>query len=854
MQRLLSDVAVVELAEGVVGGYCGKMFADLGADVVKVERPEGDPLRRLPWGPTAPDGTRRSGAFLHFATNKRSVVVDPSSPGAVDRLWSLLAEADLVIEAPERGSLASYGLSWEQVHERLPRLVVVCITGFGATGPYAGYGWSDLVAQAASGTMLLQDDPDQDPVKLPGHLASCMVANIAALGGLGGVLAARASGVGSFVDCAASEALATQPLKATWLLAYQYWAGNLVGAPGTSAASTLIPMGVFPCGDGHVAMMSTPQQLEELLDVLDDDDLRAAFARPDAFERPETKEAIDAALYPWLFARTRAEITAAAQARGWPLAGVNTPEEVLRADHLHQRGFWVHVDDPVAGAVDLPGPPTRFAEGGFSVRRLAPSLGEHDAETAREVGTTGTGDGAARDETSGVASVGSVAVPATPPLAGVRVVDLTAVWSGPYATMLLADLGAEVIRVENPFVLPPTTKGYQARPTLASAGALGDLYGPRDPERPDRPYNRHAMNNSLARNKLSVTIDTRQDEGRELLYRLVERSDVVVDNFKANGLARIGVQLSELQRRNPRLVVVRMPPTGTTGDWAHYTGFGAQFDGLSGLLWLCGHPDADLVQTPWTTYMDGASGPAAAFAAVAALRYRDATGRGQVVEVVQLENVVQHLGDVMVDAQLGVPPARFGNRDRAYAPQGIYRCRDDEPGGDRDDGPGERRWLAVSVTGDREWAALAKVVGRPELADDARFADPPSRQAHHDELDELLAGWAAGEDAVEAFHALQAEGVAAAPIMSTAAFSEDPQIRARDWLQPLHSPDVGTYRHPGLPYRGVPQVWSHGSPSLGQHNDYVYREILGVSDEDFERYRAAHILADDYLDPDGRPC
>ena len=828
MRHVLSDLAVLELAQGFVGGACGKLFADLGADVLKVEPPGGDPLRHEPTGPTAPDGTRRSGALLHLLTNRRGIVLDPDDPAHTARLWRLLERADLVIESPGAGGLADHGISWDELHERLPGTSVVSVSGFGTTGPYAGFRSSDLVAQAVSGAMLLQHDAEQDPLKLPARLGSAMLANLAALGGLGAVLAARAGGSGTFVDCAAIEALATQPMKVTYLLALQYRNGVPVEAPASTL--TLIPTGVFPCGDGHVAMMSTPQQLQEMLDVLDDDDLRAAFARPDAFERPETKEILDAALYPWLLSRTRAEITAAAQERGWPLAGVNHPAEVLEADHLHQRGYWVHVDDPIAGALDLPGPPARFAEGGFALRRLAPGLGQHDAEI-------GDGDGW-RPPAAAAASSGA---PARPPLEGVRVVDLTAVWSGPYATMLLADLGAEVIRVENPFVLPPTTKGYTPRPMLSNPGALGSLYGPPVPDRPDRPWNRHAMNNSLARNKYSVTIDTRRAEGRELLMRLVEQADVFIDNFKANGLARIGIQLSELQARNPRLVIVRLPPAGTTGDWAHYTGFGAQFDGLSGLAWLCGHRGSDPVTTPATTYMDASSGPAAAFATIAALHYRDVTGRGQVVEMVQSENVIQQLGDVMVDCQLGEEPARLGNRDRFLAPQGLYPCR------------GEHQWLALTITDDAQWPALAKVIGRPDLADDDQLRDAPGRQRHHDELDCAITAWTRQQDRDEAFLTLQAEGVPAGPLLDPVDVVRDPHLQDRGWMRPLTSLDVGTHLHPGWAFRGLPEVWRHGSPVLGEHNDHVYREILGVSEEEMARYRAEKMLADDYLDPEGQP-
>jgi crotonobetainyl-CoA:carnitine CoA-transferase CaiB-like acyl-CoA transferase len=679
---------------------------------------------------------------------------------------------------------------------------------------------------------LVRPRSDDGPVRLPAHLGLHLVGNMAALGALAAVVVGETSGTGCFVDCAALEVLATLPARATTLLAHQY----RHGAPGPSlvdaSRETLIPGGVHPCADGFVSMMSTPQQLGELLDVLNDDALREAFARPDAFDRGETKEAMDAALYPWLLARTRAQATAEAQRGGWPLAGVNSPPEVLEADHLAQRGFWVHTDDPAAGPIDLAGAPCRFGEGGWSLRRLAPSLGADDdwwpSPLADPVG-------------AGVAPLESVDAPLLPPLSGIRVVDVTTVWSGPYATMLLADLGAEVIRVENPWVLPPTTKGYEARPTISNPGFLGSLYASGVPDRPDRPWNRHAMNNALARNKLSCTIDIRRTEGRELLLRLAERSDVFIDNFKAGGLAGMGIYTSELSARNPRLVIVRMPATGLSGEWSGYRGFGAQFDGLTGMLWLCGHRDSELVTSPGTTYMDAASGPGAAFATIAALRYRQGTGRGQFVEFDQSENILNHLGDVFVDTQLGVEPERWGNQDPWWAPQGLYPCR------------GEEQWLAISVRDDATWRALVGVMGREELGRDPRLAHVAGRREHHEELDAIIAAWTSEQTSLEAFHALQQAGVAAGPLLDDQMFAADPHLRHRQWQQPLTSLDVGTHLHPGLPYRGVPQVWHRGSPVLGEDNEYVYKQILGVTDEEFERLRADKVLAEDYLDPRGEP-
>ncbi len=837
MRRALSGLKVLELEGGVAASYCGKMFADLGADVIKVELPSGDRLRHRGDAPTDADGLFRGGAFLHLNTNKRSILLDPGQPDARSSLNRLAADARLVIDAIGGTTLETFGLDWARLHESAPGVSLARISGFGATGPYAGYAWDDIVVQAFSGALLLQNHPEQPPLRLPGHLALCFVGNVAALGALSAIMLAESGGTGSFVDCSAVEALGTLPARQAPLLSFQYRGRKPPSAELLSATTaTLIPGGVFPCADGYMAMMSTPQQLQEMLEVLDDPAAKEAFERPDAFERVETKEVLDVAVYNFLLSRTRAEATAAAQRVGWPLAGINVAHEVLEADHLHQRNFWRHSDDPVAGSLDLPGPWCLFAEGGWSLRRTAPGLGEHGAEIASQLSVA--------SQTETAAETATAREPASsdrPPLAGIRILDMTTVWAGPYATMLLADLGAEVIRVENPFVLPPTTKGYHPRPVLTNPGFLGSMYGTPAPGAPDRPWNRHAMNNSLARNKLSVTIDTRCEEGKELVMRLAEMSDVFIDNFKANGLDRIGIDVGEMRRRNPNLIVLRMPPTGLTGDWSGYTGFGAQFDGLTGLLSICGHRGTDLTASPATTYMDGASGPAGALAVMAALRYRAVNGRGQLVELSQSENVINHLGDMYVDCELGVEPQRYGNRDRWRAPQGVYRCE------------GTYSWLAISVGDDETWRSLATVIDQADLADDPRYADAPSRREHHDELDDLLSQWCSKQDMLEAFHRLQDVGVPAAPLLNEQMFEDDPQVLERGWLQPLNSGDLGTHLHPGFAFTGVPQVWRRGSPTLGEDNEFVYKTLLGVNEEDYDRYGREHMLATDYLQPDGTP-
>jgi crotonobetainyl-CoA:carnitine CoA-transferase CaiB-like acyl-CoA transferase len=663
-------------------------------------------------------------------------------------------------------------------------------------------------------------------------VALCAVGHTAAAGGLAAVLRARATGEGALVDCAAYEALGSVPARVGRFLGWEYGGRRPPPPVVTGTGGTLIPTGVFPCEDGFVSMMSTPQQLPEMLAVLDDDDLREAFARPDAFLRGETKEVLDAALYPWLLSHTRAELTAQAQAAGWPFAGLNTPAEVLEVDHLFQRGFWVDIEDDDLGPLRLPGPPYRHAEGGWHLRRRPPALGEHDDEVGSPEGVART-----RPAPSGRTR------PDQPPLRGVRVLDLTTVWSGPFVTLLLADLGAEVVRVENPSVFPPTTKGYVPRPDSSMLlGSLLSSYGPLAEGRPDRPFNRHALNNSIARNKLSCTLDPRRPEARELLLRLVDTADVFVENLKASTLHQMGIHESELLDRNPRLIVLRIPPAGLTGDWSAYTGFGAQFDGLSGLAHLTGHAGSSPIETPATTYMDAATGPAGAFAVMAALHYRDVTGRGQVVELAQMENVLNQLGDVFVDCQLGIEPVRIGNRVADRAPQGMYRCRD------------PKQWLAVSVGDDQAWAALAGVLGPPELAADPRFADLAGRSAHHDDIDELIGAWTAEHDMLEAFHLLQAAGVAAGPELDNDLLLEDANVTARSWIRPLTSTDVGRHLHLGHAFRGLPLVWDRGAPGLGEDNRYVFGEILGLDPPVYDGLVAAGVIVEDYLDAEGRPA
>ncbi len=506
------------------------------------------------------------------------------------------------------------------------------------------------------------------------------------------------------------------------------------------------------------------------------------------------------------------------------------PEDELAADHLYQRGFWVSADDPEVGRVLLPGAPYRLAEGGWIVRRPAPML--NDATSPSD----GPGD---------LVPKGPPAVakdPSVPLLSGLRVLDITTVFSGPLLTLLLADLGAEVIRLESPHVFPPTTRGLSPRPDLQML--LSTLVGGYRSEpldgHPDRPYNRHSMYNSINRGKLSCTLDVRFDEQRELFFQLVKKSDVFVENLKMSTLHQLGIHETELLKANPKMIVLRLPPAGLVGDWAHYTGFGGQFDGLNSLGSLCGHRGTELIDTPSTLHMDSATGPAGVFALLAALHFRAATGRGQLVELPQTENVLSQLGEVFVDLQLGEAPQRYGNRHKRLAPQGLYPSADG-------------RMLAVTVNDDEAWQALSRIIGRDDLAENEELRHVRGRQHAHDELDRAIAAWTHTLDALDAFHRLQAAGVAAAPFLDDQLFISDPQVVAREWVRPITTRDVGSFNHLGHPFRGIPLAWGKGAPALGEDNEYVFKEILGLDDDEYKHLVDEKIAVEDFLDPAGNP-
>lgn len=378
MEQPLVGIRVLELAQGVQGPYCGKLLADFGAEVVKAEPPAGDVARRLGPFPDDVPHPEQSALFLHCNTNKRGVTLDPSIPEGQDLVRRLASRVDVVIESEPPGTLDRWGLGYEVLKTINPRLVLTSVTPFGQDGPYAGYKGEEIVYYAMGGPMHSTGLIEREPVKLAGNVISYQCGNVAATATLAAVLVAEQSGQGAHVDVSNFE---TQEGSIDRRLAYLTgfaYNGGLPRREGTQRL-TPAPMGVYPCADGYVQIITIPAWVPRMLATLGDESLNRLYQDPGWMLNPEVQEATDTVLYPWLMARSRNEAMLAAQAHAWPVTAVNTPADVIGDAHFAQRGFLVDVEHPVAGSIRQPGAPFRI-EDGWKLRRPAPTLGQHNEE------------------------------------------------------------------------------------------------------------------------------------------------------------------------------------------------------------------------------------------------------------------------------------------------------------------------------------------------------------------------------------------------------------------------------------------------------------------------------------------
>jgi crotonobetainyl-CoA:carnitine CoA-transferase CaiB-like acyl-CoA transferase len=432
------------------------------------------------------------------------------------------------------------------------------------------------------------------------------------------------------------------------------------------------------------------------------------------------------------------------------------------------------------------------------------------------------------------------------PLEGIRVIDFCVAWAGPYATMLLGDLGAEVIKVENPRAWQPMTRGSRAHPSRESLANLGGMYGgyPNDDPGP-RPWNYAPTFVQLYRNKKSFTVDLRTPEGLDILRRLVAKTDVFVENNAADTMEKLGITYDWLRDAHNDIIMVRIPAYGLTGPYADARALGVHLEAVMGHSLLRGYRDMDPSSNSVIFAGDYFGGLMGALAAMMAVWHRKKTGRGQLVEVAQAEAASAMFAQALMEQALnGKLHSPLGNRSiYGASPSGVYPCRSTGTAVTGDD-----HWITITVTSDDEWLALRQEMGYPDWAKAPELATFEGRAAAQDLLDARVAEWTQGFDDYELFHRLQVAGVPAAPVLEASRVFDDPHIQQRGVFQPLTMfDDVGTFRFMAPFYRFPerPSTVRQAPVAMGEHNEYVYRELLGLTAAEYDALAAqGHISMD----------
>ena len=390
-----------------------------------------------------------------------------------------------------------------------------------------------------------------------------------------------------------------------------------------------------------------------------------------------------------------------------------------------------------------------------------------------------------------------------------RILDLSRIWAGPYCTKLLADMGAEVVKLES-------LSGYDPHrgPVNPAQGIVA--YPEGDPG--DEPWNRNGWFNCLHYSKYGITLELTEEHGRRVFERLVSVSDVLIENFRQGSLERLGFPYEVLRRWRPDLIYVSMPAFGNDGPWKDYIGYGIGQEQLSGIAHLTGYAGEGPMKSG-INHGDPITGSHAAGVVLAALRHRRRTGKGMFIDVSQQESVVSLVGAELLAYQFtGQEPERRGNHSPHFAPHNTYPCSGDD------------RWVAIAVTTDEQWRAMVEVTGQRGLAADPRFGTTSGRLEHQEELDRIITAWTSQKDAYDITYRLQAASVPSSPVLRGPDLLEDPHYAARGTFVSIDHPRVGPRQYPGVAWKmsATPGQVRWPAPTLGQHNPRIYGELLGL--------------------------
>jgi crotonobetainyl-CoA:carnitine CoA-transferase CaiB-like acyl-CoA transferase len=798
----LEGLRVIELGELVSAAYAAKLMADLGADVVKIEELQGDSARRRGPFPRNAADPEKSGLFLYLNANKRGAMLDLRESGGA--FTDAIKWADILVHNYPPARMTQLGIDYARLSSLNPRLVMCSITPFGLTGPYKDYKAHELTVVNAGGWAWLSpgasDRPELPPLKPFGHQTGFQAGTAAAMASLAAYSRAVRTGRGEHVDLSAQEYVAS--LLEQNFVHYTY-AGNIASRLGKRL---LHPWGSLKCKDGDIFLLvGEDDQWRRLVEMMGSPEWTQMEIFQTGFLRTESSDVLKMYLEEWTANWTVAGLFRAGQENRVCFSPVSSMADLKEQPQLRERGFFADAVHPRAGALTYPGAPYKLGRPWWKFRRAAPLLGEHTRETAADWSQARP---AAQSQTP------ATGAPHGLPLEGIRVIDFSWVWAGPYCTMQLAHLGAEVIRLES-----------SARPDL---GRRLPIY----PKGMEGNIDRCGYFNQWNQGKKSVQLNLAKPEASEIAKALIRKSDVVVDNFATGVMEGFGLGHEELLRLKPDLIVASISGYGHTGPQKDYMGYGPAIVMLSGLASLTGYRGGPPLEVG-ISLGDPNGGIHAAAAICAALAARARNGGGQSIDLSLWEAMGGLVAEGWMDqAMNGRAPERDGNRDPLMAPHNCFPCAGDD------------EWVSIACGDDDEWGRLCIAIERPELAREPRFGAVADRKANEDRLEEIVGEWTRKRGKWEVTRTLQAAGVAAFPSMNSRDLAEDPHLDARGFFARLPHAAVGVRTHAGIPWRltNAGNGVRRPAPLLGEHTRAVMRDLLGYSEEEVERLIAAKVL------------
>jgi crotonobetainyl-CoA:carnitine CoA-transferase CaiB-like acyl-CoA transferase len=800
----LAGIYVVECGQGVAAAYATKLMALLGADVVKVEPPGGDIARfRGPYFNDAPD-LNLSGLFLYLNADKKGLTLDLSDRGERALLDRLLARADILIHNLAPRLRAATGMASNALLQAHPGLVIAGISPFGDYGPYANFNAYEITVAHGCGMASLapavSQFPERPPLKLYGHQAEFQAGTFAAMAALAAYTYRTQSGAGQSIEVSEHECLATMLEGA--IARYSY-AGEVASRLGRHSYA---PRSIWPTRDGWIFINPGEEdQWQRLVELMGNPPWASEEIFKDRFTRGEYADALWPLMAEWTRNWKKQELFMAGQAKRIPLAPMNRSSDVYADIHLRARNFFGPLPTPDGRAIEIPTVPFKSTATAWRIERPAPRLGEHNREVLSKLPTgeqpVHAQSGPAEKRTSG-------------PLAGVRVLDFGWIWAAPYCTMTLANLGAEVIRIES-----------------VNRTCLSRRNPPFADKQPG--LNRAGVFNEWNQNKRSIQLNLGKPEGIEIALRLGEHCDITVENFGAGVLDRMGLGYQAMRRRNPGIIMLSIGCYGRSGPYTDFVNYGPQVNGQAGLLAVSGY-EGDQIREGPCAYGDPATGVFAAFLINAALIQRRLTGMGQYFELSMMEVLAMGLPEALLEyAMNGRDLGPCGNRDPKMAPHNCYKALG-----------GPEEWVAIAVGTEDEWRRLCAGIGQPRLVDDPRFASAEMRKRNEDQLDTLITQWTSTRDRWEAAKLLQHHGVAAIPTLTVKDLFEDPHLNGRNFWVRLPHPEIGVRTHSGVPWKMsvTPCETTRPAPCLGADTDDVMSSLLGLSAGEIAQLRQADVL------------